>query len=50
MNSLKFLHFSDLHLDAPFSSLGDGLKIPEQRRQDLYDVFDRIIDLGKGKL
>ncbi|NLP13119.1 MAG: DNA repair exonuclease [Clostridium sp.] len=47
MNSLKFLHFSDLHLDAPFSSLGDGLKIPEQRRQDLYDVFDRIIDLAK---
>ena len=26
MNSLKFLHFSDLHLDAPFSSLGDGSK------------------------
>jgi exonuclease SbcD len=47
MNSLKFLHFSDLHLDTPFSSLGDGLKIRDQRRQDLYDVFDRIIELAK---
>ncbi|HQA56558.1 MAG TPA: DNA repair exonuclease [Acetivibrio sp.] len=47
MNSLKFLHFSDLHLDAPFSSLGDVLKVREQRRKDLYDVFDGIINLAK---
>lgn len=47
MNSLKFLHFSDLHLDLPFSSLGPGLEVPSERRQDLLYVFDRIIDLAR---
>lgn len=46
MNSLKFLHFSDIHLDAPFSSLGSKFAA-EQRRRDLLEVFGRIIDLAK---
>ncbi|HOM02649.1 MAG TPA: DNA repair exonuclease [Acetivibrio sp.] len=47
MNSLKFLHFSDIHLDAPFGSLGSELLAAEKRRQDLLEVFDRIIDIAK---
>jgi len=46
MNSLKFLHFSDIHLDAPFSSLGSKIAVAEQRRRELLQVFDRIIDLA----
>jgi len=38
MNSLKFLHFSDIHLDAPFSSLGSKFAA-EQRRRDLLEVL-----------
>ncbi|GAE88551.1 metallophosphoesterase family protein [Acetivibrio straminisolvens] len=46
MDSLKFLHFSDIHLDAPFGSLGSK-HAAEQRRRDLIDIFDRIIYLAK---
>jgi len=47
MKQLKFIHFSDLHLDYPFTSLGPDLKKIERRRQDLLDVFDGIIELTK---
>ncbi|NMB34271.1 MAG: DNA repair exonuclease [Clostridium sp.] len=47
MKSLKFLHFSDLHLDSPFTSLGNNPKVRGQRRQDLLDTFDRIINLAQ---
>ena len=47
MEQLKFLHFSDLHLDMPFSSLGPDIEKPSKRRKDLLEVFDRIIDLAR---
>lgn len=47
MKQIKFLHFSDLHLDYPFTSLGPDLGKINQRRKDLLEVFDRIIELTK---
>lgn len=47
MKQLKFVHFSDLHLDNPFTSLGPNLERIGRRRQDLLDVFDSIIEIVK---
>lgn len=47
MKKIKFVHFSDLHLDSPFTSIGPGIEKIGQRRQDLLDVFDIIIDIVK---
>ncbi|MFZ5985955.1 MAG: metallophosphoesterase family protein [Bacillota bacterium] len=47
MKLLKFLHFSDLHLDMPFTSMGPGSKRAASRRQDLLDVFDSIVSLAQ---
>jgi len=47
MRHVKFIHFSDLHLDCPFTSLGPDLGKIGQRRQDLLDVFDGIVELAK---
>ena len=47
MKQIKFVHFSDLHLDSPFTSIGPGIEKISQRRQDLLDVFDTIIDIVK---
>jgi DNA repair exonuclease SbcCD nuclease subunit len=46
MKAVKFLHFSDLHLDMPFSSLKPGFEKQDLRRQDLLTVFDRIMTLA----
>ncbi|WP_010246565.1 metallophosphoesterase family protein [Acetivibrio cellulolyticus] len=47
MRPIKFVHFSDLHLDSPFTSIGPDVERISQRRQDLIDVFDVIIDMVK---
>ncbi|AEV66800.1 metallophosphoesterase family protein [Acetivibrio clariflavus] len=47
MKQIKFLHFSDLHLDYPFTSLGSDLGKTDRRRKDLLEVFDSIIELTK---
>ena len=47
MQQVKFVHFSDLHLDCPFTSLGPDLERISQRRKDLLDVFDNIIEITK---
>jgi exonuclease SbcD len=47
MKRLKFVHFSDLHLDSPFRSLGSDNAIVARRRKDLLEVFDDIIDITK---
>lgn len=47
MQKIKFVHFSDLHLDSPFTSIGPGIEKISQRRQDLLEVFDTIIDIVK---
>ncbi len=43
---VRLLQFGDLHLDAPFTSLGDIEGRPHQRRQDLKRTLSRIIDLA----
>lgn len=49
MRKVKFLHFSDLHLDMPFSSLGLESNRSFIRRQDLKEVFKRIINLARDE-
>lgn len=49
MKKVKFIHFSDLHLDNPFSAIGSGNDIVARRRQDLLEVFDLIIDITKSE-
>lgn len=43
----KFLHCADVHLDASFSSLGLDFNKAFVRRQDLKDVFGKIIAIAK---
>lgn len=47
MKPIKFIHFSDLHLDNPFTSMGPDIGKINCRRQDLLDVFDGIINIAK---
>lgn len=47
MKAFKFLHFSDLHLDMPFGSMGRRHEKKEQRKQDILDVFDKIISIAE---
>lgn len=49
LNKLKFLHFGDLHLDMPFTSIGAEATLPDIRRQELKECFDRIIGLAKDE-
>jgi len=44
MKKVKFLHCADLHLDAPFTTLGDDCAKASERRMDLKDAFDKIIN------
>lgn len=44
MKKVKFLHCADLHLDAPFTTLGSDSAKASVRRMDLKDAFDRIIN------
>lgn len=46
MRRLKLLHFADLHLDAPFTSLGDA-GVAETRRQELRLAFRRIVETAR---
>lgn len=43
MEQVRFLHFADLHLDSPFTSLGSEIKA-RARRQELKACLKRIID------
>lgn len=43
LKSVKFLHCSDIHFDAPFSSLGSSGGKSSIRRQDLREAFDKVI-------
>jgi len=40
---LRLLHSADLHLDAPFPSLGER---EEQRRSDFLKTFERMVNLA----
>ncbi len=48
MRRLRFIHFADLHLDAPFMALRSEVKA-ERRRNDLLRAFDRIIETAKNE-
>lgn len=43
---MKFLLFSDLHLDAPFAWLGTDREAARRRRQALREAFLRIVRLA----
>ncbi|TYQ14818.1 UNVERIFIED_CONTAM: DNA repair exonuclease SbcCD nuclease subunit [Acetivibrio alkalicellulosi] len=47
MKAIKFLHFSDVHLDVPFTSMKTGKSKISERRRDIIEVFDSIINLAK---
>jgi DNA repair exonuclease SbcCD nuclease subunit len=49
MNEIKFVHCADLHLDAPFTSLGGEKEKSSERRQDLKDTFQKIINLAASE-
>ena len=44
---MRIVHFSDLHLDAPFAWAGATGEAARQRRQALRDTLVRIIDLTR---
>lgn len=44
---MKILHFSDLHLDKAFASLGMTSRIGDQRRQELRNALRKILDVAK---
>lgn len=46
MSKIKFLHCADVHLDSPFSSLGDNGHRASKRRHDLIEVFCDIINIA----
>lgn len=49
MLELKFLHCSDVHLDTQFTSLSLVKDIPQIRKQDLKEVFKKIISIAKDE-
>ena len=46
---IKLLHFGDLHLDAPFTSLSAMEGVPGRRRQELRLALARIVDLAAAE-
>lgn len=48
MKQVTFIHTADIHLDMPFSSLGDEDKA-SQRRQELLNAFFGILDRVKSQ-
>jgi DNA repair exonuclease SbcCD nuclease subunit len=47
MNSFKFIHCSDLHIDSPFKGLSSiEPKLAEILRKSTYQAFQNIVDLA----
>ncbi len=44
---MKFVHFSDLHLDSVFSWIAGARGVASRRRQALRDTLTNIVDLTK---
>ncbi|MGM9974280.1 MAG: exonuclease SbcCD subunit D [Clostridiaceae bacterium] len=44
MDSVKILHFADIHFDSPFSEL--SVNTAEKRKEDLRETFGKAIDLA----
>ncbi len=49
MKEIRFIHCADIHLDAPFTSLGGEKDKSSERRQDLKNTFQKIIDTVKAE-
>ncbi len=46
---MKILHFSDLHLDTSFASLGMTPDVASQRRGELRGALRRILEIAKNR-
>jgi exonuclease SbcD len=46
--SISFIHCADVHLDAPFTTVRQGI-LPQQRRSDLKKTFEKIISTAREK-
>lgn len=44
--NIKILHCADIHMDAPFTSIGSEIGKSSIRRQDLKETFQKVIDLA----
>ena len=44
---MKFVHFADMHFDAPFTSLNSKEGLGEKRRLEQRNIFKKIIDYIK---
>lgn len=49
MHEVRFLHCADIHLDAPFTSLGSSSDKASTRRREVRETFGRIIDTAKNE-
>lgn len=49
MKEISFIHCADIHLDAPFTSLGAAVDKSAVRRRDLRESFQRIIDSARNE-
>ena len=49
VDMLRILHFADLHLDTPFSSMGRGSQISNERREGLRQVVKRTLSLARER-
>ncbi len=50
MNKFRFLHCADLHFDKPFSYLKNNrTDRSDIKRQDIRDVFNKIINIAKNE-
>lgn len=47
MKQIKFLHCADLHLDMPFTSLGNNARKSAIRRNELKEAFKSIINCAR---
>jgi len=47
LREVRFLHCADIHLDAPFTSLGASSDKASARRREVRETFGRIIDAAK---
>ncbi|MBW1912099.1 MAG: metallophosphoesterase [Deltaproteobacteria bacterium] len=50
MTSFSFIHTADLHLDSPFSTLGqENPDLASAMRSATFESFDRVIQLCLDK-
>ncbi len=46
MESFRFVHAADLHIDSPFSGIGDvDVRVANRLREATYDAFQNLVEL-----